>query len=368
MQGVRILNIEQRLELIKTVGEEIVTEEELRELLTNKKTFTAYDGFEPSGQIHIAQGILRAKNVNKITKAGGRFKMLVADWHAWANNKLNGNLDNIQTTGKYLIEVWRLTGMDLSKVDFIWASDLANSDEYWKKVMEVARNSTLKRILRTAQIMGRKQSEALQASQILYPCMQCADIFHLDDGNPVDVCQLGLDQRKVNMLAREVGPKLYNSKPVVISHHMLMGLGAPKEEYESLEDRVLDMKMSKSNPDSAIFMTDSKKDIERKIKKAYCPEGVLKENPILEYAKYIVFEREDIFNVERPTKFGGDLEFTSYADLEAVYLNKDLHPADLKKAVSFYINKQVEPVRNEFESNDKLRELRDAVMGFRVTR
>jgi tyrosyl-tRNA synthetase len=365
---VRILDVEERLELIKTVGEEIVTEEELRELLTKKKTFTAYDGFEPSGQIHIAQGILRAINVNKITKAGGRFKMLVADWHAWANNKLGGNLDNIQTTGRYLIECWRLTGMDLSKVDFIWASDLANSDEYWKKVMEVARNSTLKRILRTAQIMGRKQSEALQASQILYPCMQCADIFHLDNENPVDVCQLGLDQRKVNMLAREVGPKLYNSKPIVISHHMLMGLSAPQEEYESLEDRVLDMKMSKSNPDSAIFMTDSKKDIERKIKKAYCPEGVVKENPILEYAKFIIFEREDTFKVERPSKFGGDLEFTTYADLEAVYLNKDLHPADLKKAVSFYINKQVEPVRNEFESNDKLRELRDAVMGFRVTR
>ena len=158
------LKIEDRLELIRSVGEEIVTEEELVHLLDTKKSFTAYDGFEPSGQIHIAQGILRAINVNKMIKAGTRFKMLVADWHAWANNKLGGNLDDIQTTGKYLIEVWRLTGMDLKNVDFLWASDLVQDDEYWKKVMQIARNSTLKRILRTAQIMGRSQSDSQMRS------------------------------------------------------------------------------------------------------------------------------------------------------------------------------------------------------------
>ncbi|MHA2239327.1 MAG: hypothetical protein ACXAB2_13350 [Candidatus Hodarchaeales archaeon] len=92
------MKLEERLNFVRSVGEEIVTEEELVDLLKAKKSFTAYDGFEPSGQIHIAQGILRATNVNKMIKAGARFKMLVADWHAWANNKLGGNLDNIQTT------------------------------------------------------------------------------------------------------------------------------------------------------------------------------------------------------------------------------------------------------------------------------
>ncbi|MHA2138015.1 MAG: tyrosine--tRNA ligase [Candidatus Hodarchaeales archaeon] len=342
------MEIKERMNLVKSVGEEIVTEEELEKLLNNKKTFTAYDGFEPSGQVHIAQGVLRAINVNKMIKAGTRFKMLVADWHAWANNKLGGNLDNIQTTGKYLIEVWRLTGMDLKNVDFIWASDLVQDDEYWKKVMQIARNSTLKRILRTAQIMGRSQSEALQASQILYPCMQCADIFHLDDGNPLDVCQLGMDQRKVNMLAREVGPKLYNSKPVVISHHMILGLNTPKESY-------------------TIFMTDSKSQIKKKINKSYCPEGV-EENPILEYTKYFIFESFERMKIERPKKFGGDLEFTSYEELEQAYLNKDLHAADLKNGVAYYLNELIEPVRNTFDTNSKLSELRDAVMGFKVTR
>jgi len=39
----------------------------------------------------------------------------------------------------------------------------------------------------------------MPTSNILYPCMQCADIFFLN----AEVCQLGMDQRKVNMLARD---------------------------------------------------------------------------------------------------------------------------------------------------------------------
>lgn len=45
--------------------------------------------------------------------------------------------------------------------------------------------------------MGKNEG-TLTAAQILYPLMQCADIFYLR----ADICQLGLDQRKVNMLAR----------------------------------------------------------------------------------------------------------------------------------------------------------------------
>ena len=357
------LSTEDRLNLIRSVGEEVVTEEEMIELLDAKKNFYSYDGFEPSGQIHIAQGILRSINVNKMIAAGATFNMLVADWHGWANNKLGGNLENIQIAGKYLIEVWRLTGMDLNHVNFLWASDFVKDDEYWKKVMQIARNSTLKRIIRTAQIMGRLQSEALQASQILYPCLQCADIFHME----VDVCQLGMDQRKVNMLAREVGPKLFGSKPIVVSHHMVRGLNPPKASYANIEEELLDKKMSKSNPDAAIFMTDSEAQIKKKIRKAYCPDTI-EDNPILEYSKYFIFEKYDKIKVERPSKFGGDIEFNSYSDLEASYIKGDIHPADLKNTVAIYLNNMVKPVREAFEANSKLRELRDQVLTFRVTR
>ncbi len=74
------MNIDDRFELVKEVGQEILMPDELKNLLSEKKHFIAYDGFEPSGKIHIAQAILRSINVNKMTKAGAKFKMLVADW------------------------------------------------------------------------------------------------------------------------------------------------------------------------------------------------------------------------------------------------------------------------------------------------
>lgn len=354
---------ESRFELIKQVGEEIITEEELRHLLKTKEHPVAYDGFEPSGtDIHIAQGILRAINVNKMAKAGIKFKMLVADWHAWANNKMGGNLDRIQTVGNYLIEVWRHCGMDLKNVEFVWVSDYVKEPEYWKKVMNVARNSTVKRIIRTGQIMGRKESEVQQASQILYPCMQCADIFQLK----ADITQLGMDQRKVNVLAREIGPSIGFWKPVVVSHHMLMGLGEiPKTKDD---DRIMELKMSKSKPDTAIFMNDSEEDIKRKIAKAYCPAKVIEENPILEYSKYLIFEKFSVMEIKRQEKFGGDIVIENYHELEKLYREGKIHPADLKAATSYYINEMVKPVRENFNKDQKLKKLLETIKKFEVTR
>ena len=359
-----IMEINERLELIKQVGEEIVLEEELIELLNKKKKFIAYDGFEPSGRIHIAQGILRAINVNKMVKAGAHFKMLVADWHGWANNKMGGDLDKIQNTGKYFIEVWKASGMDLENVEFVWASDMIKDQKYWELVMKIAIKNTLNRVIRTVEIMGREESDAFQASQILYPCMQAADIFYLK----ADVAQLGLDQRKVNMMARETAPSLGLWKPVSVSHHMLMGLQEPASEVKDAKDRAIKLKMSKSKPDTAIFMTDTKEDIDRKLNKAWCPEKQLSENPVLEYCKYIVFEKFKTFEIKRPDKFGGNLSVKRYGELEKLFQEGKIHPLDLKKTTAYYINELIQPVREHFEKDKKAKALKELVESYKITR
>jgi hypothetical protein len=86
--------LERRLALLKSVGEECVTEPELRSLL-KKPSFILYDGFEPSGRMHIAQGVFKAMNVNKCTAAGGTFIFWVADWFALMNDKMGGDLERI---------------------------------------------------------------------------------------------------------------------------------------------------------------------------------------------------------------------------------------------------------------------------------
>ena len=351
------LSLDEKLILLKEVGEEIIEEEELREMIKwkteHKQPIYAYDGFEPSGNIHIAQGLLRAINVNKLIQAGIRFKFLVADWHAAANHKFGGDLDIIKKVGDFFIEVWKVCNMDLSKVEFIYASDMVKDPNYWELVLNIAINSSLNRVKRCTQIMGREDTDSLTASQILYPLMQAADIFYL----PADICQLGLDQRKVNMLAREVAKKLNKPKPISLSHHMLMGLGKPPDTNLTGIDRTVKLKMSKSDPDSAIFMLDSHGDIKRKINKAYCPPNQVAENPVLEYCKYIIFELIKSFKVERPSKYGGDIEYNTYEEMESDYAKGNLNPPDLKIAAIKYLNQLLEPVRQHFENNKQAKEL-----------
>ena len=199
------LSQEERFKLIRSVGIECIQEEELKNLLKKDRFIRCYDGFEPSGRMHIAQGILRAINVNKLVDAGCVFIFWVADWFAMLNNKYGGDIDKIKTVGRYFIEVWKAAGMKMSNVQFLWASDEINKrpNEYWLQVMDIARHNNIKRIKRCATALGRDEGDDLTVAQLFYPCMQCTDIFFLD----VDICQLGVDQRKVNMLSREYSKK-----------------------------------------------------------------------------------------------------------------------------------------------------------------
>ncbi len=358
-------SVDEKIELIKSFAEEIINEDELRELFKTKKEIIAYDGFEPSGQIHIAQGLLRVITVNKMTSLGIKFKFWVADWFGMLNNKLGGDLKKIRIVGDYFIEVWKACGLDMKNVEFIWASDfIKKHPEYWETVLKLSMNSTINRIMRCGQIMGREESTGNPAAQILYPLMQAADIHHLK----ADIAQLGLDQRKVNMLARDIFPKIGLKPPIAVHHHMLLGLQHKETKGMSSVDKKIELKMSKSKPETAIFMTDTKEDIFRKFKKAYCPEKQEEDNPILEYAKYIVFEKYDKITLERDEKFGGNLKINSYGELRDLFVKGDIHPMDLKNAIAKYINELLEPVRKHFEKNKKAKELYSIVKNFKVTR
>ena len=349
------LSIDEKIKLVKEVGEEIIKEEELRDLFEREEMPICYDGFEPSGRMHIAQGLLRAINVNRLVKAGCIFKFWIADWFAQMNNKMEGDIEKIKIVGRYFVEIWRAAGMDLRNVKFLWCSDEINknSNDYWQCVINVARANNIDRIKRCCQIMGRKEGDALQASQIMYPCMQCTDIFFLKAG----ITSLGMDQRKVNMLAREYSDDVKIShKPIIVSHHMLKSL------VQGVE------KMSKSIPDSAIFMEDSAEDVERKIKKAYCPEKNIDDNPIFDYIKYLIFPRFGKFELKRPEKFGGDKLYKTYEEMCEDYLKGDLFPGDVKPNVARIINSMIEPVRKHFENDPEAKKILELVNSFKVTR
>lgn len=371
------MDINRRVDIAASVGEECITKEELKTIFERKRTRPiAYDGFEPSGRMHIAQGILKAINVNKLTSVGCDFVFWVADWFALLNNKMGGDIDKIRIVGKYMIEVWKAAGMNMENVYFRWCSDDINdnSNQYWLRVIEISKMFSITRTKRCCTILGRAESDDMPTANLLYACMQCSDIFFLK----ADICQLGMDQRKVNMLAREYATKTMsndgnnNNKkkkkknkkknqetiypPVVISHHMLMGLKQGQE------------KMSKSMKDSAIFMEDTSDDVRRKIKKAYGPPGIIEKNPILDYTKHLVFGKFGQFEVDRKPENGGKKIYKSYNELEDDYKNELLHPGDLKPALAKAINEMIEPVRQHFKNDKNAKKLLAQVKKLQVTR
>ncbi|KAK9901335.1 hypothetical protein WJX75_007238 [Coccomyxa subellipsoidea] len=351
----RELTLDERWELACSVGIECIQPEELKNLLDKKPNPVAYDGFEPSGRMHIAQGVMKALNVNKLTRCGVIFKFWVADIFAQMNNKLGGDIEKIRTTGRYFVEIWKAIGMQGigEKVLFLNASEeiAKHAREYNDIMMDVMDSFTQDRILRCTQIMGRSETDDLSPAQIVYPCMQCTDIFFLK----ADICQLGLDQRKVNVLAREYCTKIKRKlKPVILSHEMLPGLLEGQE------------KMSKSDPNSAIFMEDSADDVARKIGNAFCPERQVEGNPCIKYITLIVLPWAGSFTVA--AKEDGRREYLDAAELEGDYLSGALSPSDLKPSLAAALNAILQPVRDHFENDAEAKQLLHDVRSFKITR
>jgi tyrosyl-tRNA synthetase len=362
------MDITERFNLIKDIAEEIITEEELLELLQAKERPTAYDGFEPSGLAHLPFGVMRPLLVEKLLHANIHMKLWIADWFAWVNGKFGGNLEVIKRVGEYFIEVWKAAGLDIEKVEIRWTSEAVSDVEYWKKVVTVAENTTLHRAQRAITIMGRTSKDLIKASQLFYPMMQVADIFWLD----VDICQLGMDQRRANILAREIADKLKWKKPVAVHHHMLMGLQGVKQPEGYDENPKLDSeissKMSKSKPETSIFVHDTEQEIYQKVRDAFCPPKEVEGNPMLDYAKHIVFRKFKSFRIKRKEAYGGNVEFWSYFELENAYREGKIHPIDLKNAVAEYLNIIISPIREHFNKDPHARRLYEEVKSYEVTR
>jgi tyrosyl-tRNA synthetase len=199
-------------------------------------------------------------------------------------------------------------------------------------------------MLRSIDIMGREQGTDIELAKLLYPAMQAADIFY----QGVDIVHAGMDQRKAHVIARDTALKIDNKlfssqkpqKPIALHHHLLQSLnGKDKED-----------KMSKSDPDSAIFVHDEPEEIERKIKQAFAPEKEVEHNPILNWTDRLLFwnRGDKPFRIERAEKHGGNVEFSSYKALEEAYAGGNVHPMDLKSAVAKELIELLAPVCEHF--------------------
>lgn len=311
------MDLEQKIAIAKRNTEEIVTEEELRNLLETNEKPRAYVGYEPSGEIHLGHMITVQKLVD-LQDVGFEIVVLLADLHAYLNEK--GTFEEIEEIAKMNRKVFEALGLNAK---FVLGSEFQLKENYMLDVLKFARITTLNRAKRSMDEVSRRKDDPM-VSQMIYPLMQSLDIAYLN----VDVAVGGIDQRKIHMLARENLPKLGYKAPVCIHTPILLGLDGQK------------MSSSKGN---FISVRDPPKAVEEKMRKAFCPAKVVENNPVLEIIKFYIFPRFKEFAVE----FKGTLNFNSFEELKLEYEKGNVHPLDLKIAAANYLNKILDPVREK---------------------
>ncbi len=337
---------EESITNILDYAQEIVAEAELKELLESKERPRAYIGFEPSGYLHVGSFFITSRMINLLLDAGFEVTILLADWHAYINDKLGGKLERIRDCGKYMQDAFSFGADNRGGLSFVYASELIGDNEYWADLIRNAKSLTLSRLKRAMTIMGRSEDEAeMDSSKLIYPLMQVTDIFRLR----VDLAYAGMDQRRAHMLAREVAEARGLKKPIALHTPILSSLkGASRMDSVS--------KMSKSDPDSAIFIHDSREDVARKIAGAFCPREDVA-NPVLDICRYIIFPYVGKLEVRRESKYGGDVDYDSYTHLKEDYVSGRLHPKDMKSSTAQALWKVLEPLHAHYSDNPSLLKL-----------
>ncbi|XP_045085970.1 tyrosine--tRNA ligase 1, cytoplasmic isoform X2 [Aegilops tauschii subsp. strangulata] len=270
--------------------------------------------------------------------AGFKVKILIADWFAQMSYKIGSNLDKIQTIGQYNIEVWKATGMDLTRVELVWLSDVMNihAANFWPLFMDVSQKYTVDNIKRCCSKTIPYGPGILQVTEILLPCLQCAAMLF----QKVDIWLLDMDQREVSILARKYCEDIKRENgPIILLNHMLPDLLEYPEIAEKLDHA------------RAISMEDTEDDVNLKVMvRAFCPPQAVKHNPCLEYIKYLILPWFGEFEVvqERNGLHG---IFTNMEMLIADYKHGALRAPDMKLALEKAINKILQSVHEHFRNN-----------------
>jgi len=330
----------ERLDLVTRHTQEVVTEDELTELLEEDDP-SAYIGYAPTGEMHIGH-FTTMRKLADLLRADVDVTVLIADLHAHLDDN-KSPFDLLDARSKYYeiaIEgMIDAAGADPDAVEFVRGTDFQLDEEYTLEMYRMAAETTISRTQRAASEVVR-ESESPNLGGLIYPLMQSLDVKALD----ADIAYGGVDQRGIYMLTREILPDHGGDAPICLFAPLLSGLSGGK--------------MSASDEASKVNLTDSPDEVEEKIGQAYCPAGEAEDNGVLEYLEHLVFPildvRDEEFVVERPEEYGGDLVYESYAEVEADFLSGELHPADLKPAAGAAISEVIDPVRERLADEQEL--------------
>ena len=319
----------------------------------------AYIGLEPSGKAHLGWMVL-AEAIKNLLDEEVNVTILLADWHAWVNDKFSRDMDKISMAAEYMSDVFRVLlnfpeeGEGPGQLRFIRASEMMDSGKYWERVLRCSKNMSLSRVRRTFSIMGRDEdSSDHDLSAFFYPALQAADIFELQ----IDIALGGMDQRKAHMYMREVADRNKWIKATCIHTPMLSGLKGASGRMDSY-----DHKMSKSDPNNAILLHDSPKKLEKKLRKAFLEIGN-DNSSVYEIIRHVILPRNGELKIEPKPEFGSPSTWENVDDLISAINSGEVHPFDAKMAVARGLADVLNPISEYFSENNELLDSMNKITG-----
>jgi len=333
------MDAKKRFELITRNLQEVIGENELKDLLKKKKEISVYWGTMPTGSISIAYFFPMLK-IADFLKAGLKVKILLADLHAALDSvpwiELEGRYDYYE---RAIVTILKTIGVKVKDLEFVKGSEMQLKPEYMYDVLQLASLSSANDATRAAsEAVKSAKGGKVKVSGLLYPLMQALDEQYLG----VDIQFAGVDQRKIMVYAREFLPKIGYKRRVELMNPMIRGL--------------VGKQMSSSIEATKIDLLSDEKSVQKKINGADCVSGD-SDNGVMALLKYLIFvlkqDKGEKFIIERSGKYGGNLEYSSYEKVERDFAKKKLHPLDLKNAVAKELNVLLE----NFRKDKKIHEL-----------
>ncbi|MBU1252434.1 MAG: tyrosine--tRNA ligase, partial [Nanoarchaeota archaeon] len=318
-----VFSVDEKIELVKRNLQEVISEEELETLLKKKKSPSLYWGTMPTGSVSFAYFFPMLKLADFL-KAGFKVKILLADLHA----ALDGvPWDLLEKRYKYyeraITLILKSLDVDLKNLEFVKGSAIQMNEKYFNDVLKLSTLTSISNAKHSASEAVKTAQGDVKLSGLIYPLMQALDEEYLG----VDAQFAGLDQRKILVFAREFLPKIGYKPRVELMVPMIRGL--------------VGKQMSSSVESSKIDLLNDEKTVIKKINAADFAEGN-PENGLMDIVKYLILvikgDKGEKLLIERSEKYGGNLSYGSYEELERDVLAKKIHPLDLKNAVAKEIN------------------------------
>jgi len=322
-------DVQKKMDLIKRNLQEVIGEEDLAKLLKEKKEISFYWGTMPTGSISVAYFFPMLK-IADFLKAGIKVKILIADLHALLDSV---NFDILEKRYEYykraICLILETVGVDIKKLEFVKGSKLQLNSNYFHDLLKLSAITSVHNSTKAAsEAVKSARGENVKLSGMIYPLMQALDEEYLG----VDAQFAGVDQRKIMVYAREYLPKIGYKRRIELMNPMVRGL--------------VGKQMSSSIEGTKIDLLEEENAVIRKINKAECVSGN-PSNGLMALAKYLIFGINEKFIIKRPEKFGGNLEYSNYEELEKSFVKKELHPLDLKNGIAQEINNLLKKFRKD---------------------